>query len=480
MSLMGTLCAQGPWARQSVPYNNGGTLTPRDIAADPFGNTYLMGDFGGQVQVGDFQLEDFNKVSDIGPLVLLKYSPQGNVIWAKPFSAKGSSRGYGVATDPQGRAYICGSYDQTNSFTLLDLGNGVQLEGNPSESVFVAMLDSAGNTQWASRILATDEPGTQYIRPKDIVADAGGNVYITGKMLAPVNANGQVFNQNNPGKDQAFVAKFDASGSLLWFRQTETVNQNGFAGGENLVLTSNGGVVVSGTYEQSVRWGADTLPLIANGGINLFIVSFGPDGALNWWQMAASGGSGNQQPHELGIDQQGNIYTTLRAAGQISLKDSSFFFEIDRYLLKFNANGQRVFVRPLYKKSTSFSAGIDVHSLYTRPDGQTFLTGTYGFQPPVFGSDTLPIDPAGFNPRNYLAVYDANGHMLGGSSLFEEHLSQFYEIKSNTLIQRPDGHLQLTGTFEGQVVFLGDSLDSQGGQDQGFLLSFRPEALFDA
>ena len=54
---------------------------------------------------------------------------------------------------------------------------------------------------------------------KDLVTDASGNVYVAGTTHGAINAETQLVPNTNKGGTDAFVAKFDPQGALLWVVQ---------------------------------------------------------------------------------------------------------------------------------------------------------------------------------------------------------------------------------------------------------------------
>ena len=73
---------------------------------------------------------------------------------------------------------------------------------------------------------------------KELVTDASGNVYVAGTTHGAINAETQLVPNTNKGGTDAFVAKFDPQGGLLWvvqfgsgaddFIEGITLDKNGF------------------------------------------------------------------------------------------------------------------------------------------------------------------------------------------------------------------------------------------------------------
>ncbi|MDX2245780.1 MAG: T9SS type A sorting domain-containing protein [Bacteroidia bacterium] len=468
-----SLHSQHQWARQSV----GQGVDAHDMVIDPWGNSYVLGDFTGTVMWGNHSVTQDNTVNTQGPVFLAKYDAEGNAVWARGIKGKSSNNGNAVATDAVGNVYVCGEYDQTNSFSILDFGNGLTLEGNPSSSVFLAKADSSGTFRWAERILASDDVGEQRITAKDILV-VGADVYITGEVLQPVSVGSTIYNTTNGDKTQMFIAKYDTAGNFQWFKHTNRVGDFGTASGAYLYAGKHNNIYVVGSHNKfSVTWDSQAFgvsPQLTN--THLFIGSFSSEGALLWHQWAATASTGPQKPHPVGVDADGNITTTIRALGSTQLSDTSFIASVDRYLVKFDSTGNRIYTKPMYGYVNLTTPGIQVHALYSRGNGTTFAVGTHTLNPIVFGQDTLPADPGGINLWNYFAAFDANGNAIDAKLWADEYLEPLNEFEMVMFTGDAQGNLFVTGKMEGAAKVGNDTLDQMFNM---FLVKTDPNGFFE-
>ena len=146
-----------------------------DVATDSVGNVLVTGWI--ETATGN---EDCHTV---------KYSPNGDVLWADTYSgsATGTDYGYTLAVDQNGNTYVGG------------FGNG----DNPATfDIFVLKYDSNGNRVWTQRWAS---PITNYSAyAYSIAVDNQGNVFTTGFMSDGLT-------------DGEFITlKFNSSGVLQW------------------------------------------------------------------------------------------------------------------------------------------------------------------------------------------------------------------------------------------------------------------------
>jgi len=158
------------------------------VAADRSGALYIagqtFGDLGGQTKVGG------------GDAFLSRLDSSGMHQWTRVLGTKLYESGNGVAVDGSGNAYITG-------YTEGKL-DGQATENSPR--AFLSKYDLAGVLQWTKLLGAAT-----YASSYSVAVDDTGNAYITGHTRD--DFGGQV----NIGGD-AFLAKYDPAGALLWVR----------------------------------------------------------------------------------------------------------------------------------------------------------------------------------------------------------------------------------------------------------------------
>ena len=197
--------AQTPiWARSS-----GGPLIgwnrATSSATDAFGNVYITGIFQSPTIVfGTFSLTNARPLTD--DIFIVKYDPNGNVLWAKSAGGTQNDWANGITTDANGNVYITGSfYSPSITFgtsTLTNVGSGC---------TFVVKYDNYGNLVWAKASL---ESG--YSIGYGIAVDTTGNVYVTGSFFgASITFGSTTLTNSNPSDNLTFLVKYDKYGNVL-------------------------------------------------------------------------------------------------------------------------------------------------------------------------------------------------------------------------------------------------------------------------
>jgi hypothetical protein len=156
----------------------------------------------------------------LAALTLTSLAGAAPQVWADQIGTGQGEQVYGITSDRAGGSYETGS-------TLGDLG-GAQF-GNGD--AFVTRRDPAGQVLW-SRQLGTNEID----EGRSVAPDAGGGVFVTGNLRGVPGAPYDL-------QYDVFVARYGASGDLLWLRELDS-------GARDVVLSAApdgaGGVFLAG------------------------------------------------------------------------------------------------------------------------------------------------------------------------------------------------------------------------------------------
>jgi hypothetical protein len=162
----------------------------RYIAVDKSGSLAFTGEFSGTVDFGGGGLTSTGGQDAF----VAKLDSNGNFLWARRVGGAVDDVSWGIAFDPTGNVLVTGYYNGT---TILD---GRPLESFGGLDVFVLKLDSSGNHVWSKGYGASgSDQGNR------IVADASGNILITGFFTGTINFGGNNF--TSVGGLDIFIAK---------------------------------------------------------------------------------------------------------------------------------------------------------------------------------------------------------------------------------------------------------------------------------
>ncbi|MDJ0619248.1 MAG: SBBP repeat-containing protein [Calothrix sp. MO_192.B10] len=140
---------------------------------------------------------------------IAKYDADGNQTWLKHLCKEGESASNAVAVDSQDNIYVTG-YLKANSGELI----------SGWADVWVAKYDPNGNQQWFKSFGGVSEVDDA---AHGIALDSQDNIYVTGHTESNLGST-------NFGGNDAWVAKLNQNGDLLWTKQIGTpANDYAFA-----------------------------------------------------------------------------------------------------------------------------------------------------------------------------------------------------------------------------------------------------------
>jgi hypothetical protein len=381
----------------------GANVEPLAISADANGELYVMGTFR------DSALFESTMVRRVGVrnLFLAKYAATGNLCWVKSYGAiyyDWTNMPKGLVLDSRHNVILCGSFDKSSALQF----DSYTLSSNGNQDIFLAKIDSSGNTVWAKHFGGknSDESGL------DLALDQSDNLFMVGSFAYSLyfdTVNVKSISSAFMMAADEFVAKFDGNGNAIWARSIG--GQGGSGGGyggsiggpiacNQVAVDTAGNVIVGGTYKDC----------------DLFIQpSFFLDGA---------NGS-------------------------------------DIWFAKFSASGTCMWANSVKSMSDDdlFDVTTDAHS-------NIYVGGAYG-RGCLFGSDTAEFYPGKLYGCNlFVCQYDADGK----KKWLKTAGTDIANTTATAVLAEPSGAVTVAGNYSGTLLRLGKYLmSSNGGPGNGFI-----------
>ena len=234
------------WAKRAGGVNSSNySCLATGISSDNSGNSYVVGYFSNDILAFDSTIF-INLNPCFNDIFIVKYDPNGKVLWAKTAGGNAYDWANSVAVNKYGDVYVAGQYGSDSitfgPTTLVNFG---------LDDIFLVKYDSSGNIKWAK-----STGGTEADNAYSVAADTSGNAYLAGWFKDDTIAFGTTTLTNN-GIANIFIAKYDTSGNVIWAKS---------AGGNNLdyansvAVNSSGNAYITGTMgSPSITLGSDVL-----------------------------------------------------------------------------------------------------------------------------------------------------------------------------------------------------------------------------
>ncbi|MBA3704376.1 MAG: SBBP repeat-containing protein, partial [Bacteroidetes bacterium] len=301
--------------------------TSKSVSTDASGNVFVTGFFSGPtITLGTTTLT--NAGSNTYDFFLVKYDPQGNVLWAKSAGGPSHDQGNSITIDMNGNVFVTG-YFQDSTITF----GSITLTSPGTSKVFLVKYDPSGNAIWAKC-----SKGNSNAIGNSIFFNVNGNILITGFF----NSNSIIFgsdtltNSNFSGRSDIFFVNYDASGNVLWAKRAGSGLFDDI--GTDITRDASGNIFIIGTFNSpEIVFGADTLKNVKNtsGATDLFIVKYDNSGNYLWAKRA--GGTSVDNVWSVSTDSKGDIFITGNFISSITFgsypltSNGSYDFFIAKY-----------------------------------------------------------------------------------------------------------------------------------------------------
>jgi hypothetical protein len=292
------------------------------------------------------------------------------VQWTRQLGTSEADASNGVSIDAAANVLIAGS----TAGALAGCSAGF-------EDAFVAQYSSEGTLQWI-RQLGTAEPDSA----AGVSADAVGNVYIAGSTRGS-------FGAERPGNDQdAFVAKYSASGELLWTRQL------GSAVGYDEVAAGVSADALGNVFVAGRSFGGLDGP--NRGSADAFVAKYSAAGDLLWIHQL--GGADYDAADAVGADPSGNVFIS-GASGGFLVGGPGVVIPGTPFVAKYSAAGDLLWQQELSDAAAGSAASVSAAS-----NGHAFIAG--------YTSGNVAASNRGLYDA-FVVDFDTNGNRLGALQL---------------------------------------------------------------
>lgn len=376
------------------------------------------------------------------------YSQASNWQWAKTATctANGVGEGWANCLDASGNLISTGYY--TGQLTF---GSTVLIDPNGNYGVFLAKYTSSGNLLWAKKCGGMGDNWCYCTS-----ADSDDNIYITGAYYGLPT----MFGSNillNAGSYDAFIAKYDSSGNVLWAKGI------GSAGAEisyGIKADANGDVIITGIYT-SPSITIDTITLINADTItgntyDIFVAKFDSSGNALWAKRIGGKTIDGGLNQSVCIDAGNNIIITgsfqsdtLTFGSTVLTNADTSGYSRDILIAKYDAQGNE-----LWAKSGAGASYEGGNSVSVDVNNNILVTG-------YFKSDSIALDGivlhnAGVAGCQYgcadmfVAKYNSSGNILWAKSEGGSNNDIGYSIGSDT-----SGNIFVSGGFFSPYITIG-------------------------
>ncbi|MGM0558980.1 MAG: DUF4215 domain-containing protein [Myxococcota bacterium] len=374
----------------------------------------------------------------------------GTTRWALGFGGAQFDLGYGIATDSSGNVYAVGMFRNTVEFgneTLTATGG----------DVYLAKIDPSGSLIWTKHF-----GGTGDNVPFHVEVDSNDDVYVSGyfKGSIELSASTTLF---SAGSADAFIAKMDSDGALLWSEHFGGIYSDGVYG---FVLDDSDHVHAVGGFRGTVDFGDGEVTTTdaaegPSGDDEIFVLEYDPSGQLV--SRSTFGDGAGVTGSDIGVDADGNTYIVGSFGESVDFGGGQLDTtgRTDVFLMKLDASGQHVWSKGF--GGAEFDRGSEI---------------AVGSNVTVVGSVTGDVDFGGGAVSSnggrdiFVAQFDEDGSHRWSTTLGGAETDQLARVEPT-----PDGDLLVTGGVFGDAD-LGGGVVAGGTKADMFVSRFDETGVF--
>ncbi len=417
-----------------------------DMKVDPFGNTFMVGDFTGdnaghwELVSGMDTIELNSNGSNDG--FIIKVDPNGDFLWAQSLGSNGMDFIKEILIDDSGDIYTIGHFDFTVDF---DPGpDTFNLTSTTYWDAFIRKMDNDGNFIWAKNF-----GGEGWLHAdKSMDIDDEGNIYIASNFVGEIDFDpgiGETIMTTTDWWSNQFVLKLDSVGEFEWVERLESIG----CSANSMCLDEQSNIYTMGAFKDSVDFnpGIGEDVLVSNGEFDIYIQKLNSAGDFEWVRQIGSVG----QEYALYIEagNSGGFYMAGHYRDTLDLlingAISSFppYGSSDFFIAKIDSAGDFIWLKTFGGVKSDLLSDLAIDE-----SDNLYLTGyfqeTMDFDP---NSGELLLESEGWSD-NFVLKLDLNGDFIWVKQFGNEKGDDCFTVAVDSV-----ENVYTTGRFLGEFDF---------------------------
>jgi hypothetical protein len=335
------------------------------------------------------------------------------LVYSTYLGGRGDDQAYGIAVDSTGSAYVTG---RTLSATF-PTKNAFQTRNAGMTDAFVTKFSRSGGALMYSTYLG----GTKNDLAEAIAVDSSGNAYVAGYTDSTDFPTKNALQPNyGGGPDDAFVAKFDPNGGVVY---STYLGGSGDDIGFGIAVDSKGSAWVTG-HTSSIHFPTtkNAFQLHYGGRVDAFVTKLNPAGSALVYSTFLGGSTAAENGYAIAVDSSDNAYAA-GATRSTNFPTKNAFQpalggQADSYVAKFDPTGTVAFCTYFGGATLEFSGGIAADSSGVYLTGGTNSRIGFPLKNPLQKNKSAAYDA-------FLTKFDPTGQTLIFSTYYGGNNNDF-------------------------------------------------------
>ncbi len=421
------LYAGGPWSQIDVTGVNVSSYS--DIGLSP-STTYY------------YRVRAYNSAGNSGYTSITSTTTQDTSnVWSWGFGDAETDFGYSVAVDSSGNVFVTGTF-----YGTVDFGGGAFTSvAHPylgtTPDIFLAKYSVTGEHLWSKSF-----GGDSNEAAKAVAVDASGNVAIAGDRRSWEIDFG-CGTDRGEAKGDIFVAKYSALGDCLW---SKTFGGSGNEYATDVAMDSNGDVIVTGYFWDTVDFGGGELTSAGRYNYDVFVAKYSAADGSHLWSKRF-GSTGSERGNGVAVDRSGNVLVTGQFQDTVDFGGGGLTSagDYDVFVAKYSAAGYYQWSRRFGGTNWDYSTGIATDSL-----GNLFVVGEF--------QGTASFGGGVLSSAGDYDIFVARYSGVNGDHLWSKGFGSTNPDYVEGVAVDGIGNVFVTGSFLGEVDFGGGAFTSVG------------------
>jgi hypothetical protein len=319
------------------------------FSIDKDNNLLTLGSFSTSLAVGPFNLSNSNLIND-GYVV--KYSPNGQVLWATQLATEGSHQIMGITSDNTGSVIITGEFK--NQLTV----GTKTIDAGTVDGVFIIKLDAAGNCLWAKGF-----PIGNIVYTAMLSCDENYNIYMAGEMYN-TTTNQLVFETviapQTTDDGGTVLVKFNPDGVPQWAYTYGGITGQGYADGwpADIRTDATGNSFLLGYCGNKAKFGNSILANPIGSSYSYYLTKINTNGIVVWADAVYFKSPSYRYGDLLDMDKNGNLYVGGHFKDAISIQGISYnpIGVNDLFVTKYSNSGVLQWIKTMPDDNNGISA----------------------------------------------------------------------------------------------------------------------------
>jgi hypothetical protein len=308
----------------------------QDLVVDKVGNTIVTGYFEDDITftgVSGTSQWTATTTHDNIELFLVKYSPDGEVLWGLHGTSEEDVEGSVLEVDADGNIYLTGHFDQTADIASFHF--------DESHGSFLVKLTPWGSIIWGNEISGSSEI-------TGIILDQEQeNFFICGTAKENVSFGDMIWEKTEEEYSRFFYAKFSVDGSPIWIKHAGTTSSNEWHEPKAIAIDQDNNIFMTGHFAygdisfDDIFLSPDHITDDQN--FLIFVAAIDQDGNALWAIEAGDNPGREARQETMGnsicVDDEGNCFVVGTYTGEILFgetmltstgKSDAFFVKIPK------------------------------------------------------------------------------------------------------------------------------------------------------